>query len=406
MTDAPTRVKVDARDTRADVRALLRSQWDLLPPSRTAPLRWLYRHPEAVLVPACAVLIESRTSMGDGLAFMKAGATMWGPGFLHVFANSWLQVGPAYLLALGGFYRVLGHLLSGPTIDLVLAVLEGVLVLLAALALTSRLARRTGRHELNARWAVGFVLVVGQVIALAASWGHPEEVFLGLALVYCAVSMRDGAAVRAGGVLGLAFAIKQWAVIGAAAVLLGGRRRSTLTATTVAAVVGLGAYAPFVLFGEFNTLDHVWHFHSGTILGWIGVHTGLTEWGIRAVQGLAAAAAGVVAAWRRPAAPILVPLLAIGTRVVLDPFQLPYYVCPFLAVLALWLWTSPRSGPGWLQVGLSTCAMALVVPYFSRGEYWALADVLVVGTMVWAVVAERGSRSESVSTGASVRQLG
>lgn len=370
----------------------LRLEWQSASPRQVAAARWLWRHPTALLVPALAALVESRTSIGDGLAFMKAGSAMWGDGFLHVFANSWLQIGPLYLLAVGAFYRLFGGLLSGNVIELVLALVESYAVLMLALGLAGRLARRTGRSELVARWGVGLVLVVGQVIAVAAAWGHPEEIVLGLAIVYCAVAMRDGASARVGAVLGLAFGLKQWAVIGAGAVLLGRRPRPVLLAGSSALVIGLAAYAPFALFGEFNTFQHVWHFDHGTLLGWIAARTGLAEWSIRAVQGLVAAAAGAVVAWRRPGAPLLVAMTAIGARVLLDPLQLPYYVSPFLAILALWLWTSRSSGPLWLQISVSVSVALLVVPFFSQAVYSTMADLLIVGTLTWALIAERGSR--------------
>ena len=84
-------------------------------------------------------------------------------------------------------------------------------------------------------------------------------------------------------------------------------------------------------------------------------------------------------------------LSAIGARLLLDPFQLPYYLCPFITVFAVWLWTSPRSGR--MRWSIAACVgLAVLVVFGFLAEHaalWAVIDGLVLAVIAWVVMAER-----------------
>jgi len=366
---------------------------DRLSPRRRRALAWSLEHPAAIVVPAAAIVSAAFTVAygdGDNASFLYAGDHMLGPGFLNTFSDSWLQIGPVYLLLLG----VLGHLV-GPWAGaegtaVLLSALMGALLVWLATGTTGRLARYWGRPTLLARWAVGWALALGGSVPLALEWGHPEEPLLGLLLVEVGLLAARRRHAWAGALLGIATGVKLWAATGLGALLVPRRLRDVITAGAAAAAVTAATYLPFVLFGDFRTTQHVWDFGTSSLFGWLAARTGASEWAVRALEGLVVGAGGALVARRRWSSPAVLALFVVTLRLLLDPAPRPYFVCPAIAVALVWAWTSPSRGARRARV-LVTVLSPLPVQLravLTPTQTWAAALTLVTVATVYAVAAE------------------
>lgn len=364
-----------------------------LTPRRKATLAWVLAHPEAVVVPATTLVMAAFAVAyggGDDAAFRHAGEAMVGPRILDTFGNAWLQIGPFYLVAVGLLGRLVEPWAGGRATDILLASLQGALVVWLAMGTTGRLARFNGRPTVLARWAVGSTLAVGGAVALSLEWGHPEELLLGLLLVEVGLLVGRGRHAWAGALLGVSVGVKAWGAIGVGALLGARRYRGVLVAGATAALVVAAAYLPFVLFGAFRTTEHVWGFGTSTALGWVAARTGMSEWALRAGEGVLVGAVGAAVARRRWSSPAVLALLVITLRLLLDPAPRPYFVCPAIAVALVWVWTSGSRGarrwraPITILSPLPVQLRAALPP----DQTWHVALALVTLVGVYALVAE------------------
>ena len=379
--------------------------WDAevarLTPRRRTVLDWMLTHPEAIVVPASLLILGVfgvEYGEGDGNRFRLAASQMVGPGFLHVFGDKWLQIGPLYLFPLGVADRLLEPWAGSTVTGMILVAVQGALVVWLGMGTTKRAAVLNGVPDLLPRWVVGAALASGGVLSLALEWGHPEEVALALLIVESGMLVARGRSAAGGAVLGLAFGLKAWAPIGAGVFLLPRRVRPFVVAAATAALVGALVYLPFVTFGEMNTFQYVWHFRDGTLLGWIADRTGASEWLLRVAQGVVAALVGAAVARARWSSPALVALVVVSARLVLEPYPLPYYVCPAVAAALVWAWTSPaRSARRWRWV--VTVASPLPIQLRAVLDPGVLVHTwlaMVAAVAVFAVVADfRESRRSS-----------
>ena len=252
---------------------------------------------------------------------------------------------------------------------------------LLALWLDARL-RTTGATRVSR--AVAAVLVVANPLALAAlQYGHPEEL-LGAAgcVAAVALAMRDRPHL-AGFALGLAIANKPWAVIAAGPVMLGlsrdrGRALATMTVTAVAvlapfelvrgtgladrsASVGLstaGIFQPWQLWWFLGSQAHGSGARTApTWLGPIGHTLPLVV-----MPPLCALYAYVTRAHPdRRRGPDLFLLLALlfALRCALDPWDISYYVIPFLFALLTWETSTYRRVPVLTLAATLACLLVL-----------------------------------------------
>ncbi len=351
------------------------------------------RRPEAVTVALgvlTAVGFAATVPGGDAQLFRAAGAGMVGPRFFNVFTAPNLQIGPLCLAFIGVLTRLLNLLGSAALTRMAIAGVQAALLLVLALGLVRRSARRTGAPDLASRWAVGLVLAVGGFVAEATGSGHPEELMVGLLLAHAALWAADDRPGLAGLVLGLAGGIKQWAVLGGGALLLGRRRRDVLIAIGAAFVVLAALYVPFFVFGVVHTYDFQWGFNNGSVLGRLEAQWGLTDWAMRVIQGALAGLAGAWVALRRRHSPLVPVIVAIAVRLLLDPLRLTYYSGPLVALVATWAWTAGAPRVVRWRLPLTVLSPLLVVlPYLaSRDATWSGGTVLLVLTLV-AVLATR-----------------
>ncbi|MGY4642600.1 hypothetical protein [Cellulomonas sp. URHB0016] len=332
--------------------------------SRTAQSVW--RRPALTLVTFASVSAAGVTALirpGDTSLFVEAGTAMLGPGFLDVFADPLLQIGPVFLLVVGALARV--ALLVGLPADPTVAAVLAAAVAWLTVVVTGGYARDAGRDVRTAQWVVGGTVVVGGLLTDGVAIGHPEEIALGLMLAAAARAGARGRGLALGAIVGLATGTKLWGVLGAGAALQGRRWRTLLPAAGAALLVVAVLYAPFFLWGDVGTFSFTWDQTDRTsLLPIVAAHLGLSDWGMRVIQGGAAAAAGALVALRGRGSPLVVVVTVVAVRLLLDPLRFPYYVGPLVAVVLVWAWTAPaRPGPVVRTVLLAAVPFLVVLPY-------------------------------------------
>lgn len=355
-------------------------------PRVEALLRQVWQRPGAVTLSLAAVTAAGFAAVvpgGDAGLFREAGTGMMGHGFLQVFSDGTLQIGPLYLATVGALAWVL-NLGGSPLLTrTALAAAQAALLLWCALALVRRCARREGLPGVGPQWAVGLMLAIGGFVAEAIGNGHPEEILVGLLLAHAALWVTEGRPALAGLALGLGGGLKQWAAFGGGVVLLRRRWRDVLVAAGVALLVVAALYGPFLLWGTVHTYDFRWGIDQRSLLGRVGASWGLSDWGLRILQGGLAGLAGCVAAWRRPRSPLTPVAVAVAVRLLLDPLRLTYYSGPLVAVLATWAWTSRHPVVVRWRASLTLLSPIMVLaPYLLPPDAtWAAGSVLLVAAL-------------------------
>lgn len=357
-------------------------------------MRLVSQHPDAVTI-VLAVLTAGWFAAvvpgGDAALFRGAGSGMVGRRFFDVFSVASLQIGPLYLAVLGALTKQLDLAGSPAATRVTTGAAQAAAIVWCALRLTRRSARRNDTPDLGARWAVGLLLAGGGFVAEATGNGHPEEMLIGLLLAHAALWAAEGRGGVAGLILGLAGGLKQWAAFGVGVLLLSRRWRAIAAGVGVALLVVAVLYGPFFAFGTVHTYGFQWGFQQRSVLGRLGGAWGLSDWGMRLVQGAAAGLTCAWAAWRRPHAPLVPVALAIAVRLLLDPLRLTYYSGPLVAVLAAWAWTS--QWPAVVRWRLAVTALApllVLAPYLLPADAtWTVGTVLLVGTLVGVLAGEK-----------------
>ena len=245
---------------------------------------------------------------------------MLGPHFLDVFSDSWLQIGPVYLVLLG-LGTALGTALHLPpaAIGVFAAAAHGVLAAGSRAPPHGSAAEATGAPVRRAQWMVGLTLVVGGFLYNALVADHAEELILGLVLALAAVSAHRGRLVQAALLLALATGVKQWAPTTGGILLAGRRVRSSALAIAVFVVAVAVLYLPFKLWGDMQTFSIHWPFPEHTWLDRLPGLAGASDWMQRIVQGALAGVVGVVIAWRRHGSVLVAVIASIAVRLLLDP---------------------------------------------------------------------------------------
>ncbi len=365
-------------------------------------MRAVVRAPLVVLLPVAVVrtarLVDAVRSP-DTAGFIRAGRAVLSPAALDVFADPWLQVGPVLVVVMG-VWAVMGEVM-GVSPFLLAGAAHGALVVWLGDVVTRRWVPAE-RDPTAARWAVGLALVLGGLMERSFTPGHEEDLVIVLAMAAAATAAARARPVRLGLLLALGFGLKAWAVLGGGLVLAGRRAGRTVLAAAVAAGTVLGMYAPFVLWGEVNTLEFSWGIqHGASLLGDLARAWGLSDWGLRVVQAAVAGLAGAAVALRRHAPPLAAVVVAVGVRLLLEPHLLYYYCSPFLLLTVLWAWTSPTVRRTWPRM-----VVLAGVPVFLGHSYFVGAAVLQVteallyaGGITWVLLAERRPRRGVASCG-------
>lgn len=390
-------VAAGADDDLGGGRLARRLHADLLRVARERPrtartARAVARRPVTVLVLLAAALglaCGFWTPDADQARFRLAGEAMLGPGFLDVFADSWVQIGPLFLLSLGAASAGLRALGVAPSVAGALIAAAEAAGLVALLLLLVRRASGS-RPALVAQWAVGGVVVAGGFLADVMLSDHPEELAVGLLLALAGLAGVRGRPGLAGLLVAAATGLKQWGPIGGGVLLAGRGPRRVLVALGVCAAGVAVLYGPFRLWGEMHTFDLQWPFPEDSLLDRLAGWAGASDWTLRVVQGAVAGLVGAAVAVRRHGSVLVVVICAISARLLLDPLRLTYYWAPLVAVLLVWMWTTDvpavRRVRGAVTVLLP---LAPLVPYvLPYGAWWLLGDVVTCGLPVACLVLE------------------
>ena len=382
--------------------------------------------PWALFASACAAL-AGWSALGGGFAFTDydtEAAPAFGAlahGDLAGFASTVPAYGGSFVLR-APFALLAGLTGAGENGIFVAVAIPG----LIAVAVLAGLLAATARGRGWGRWgclALVGVMVAGEPITNALSFGHAEELLVGVLAIGAVLAARSGREWTAGILLGLAVAGKQSAVVAAPVVLIASQRPPWRTA--LAAAVSAGAVlAPLVLAargfahaGALSATDlggifkppQVWWFLGDH--GFLPAHPGFRigpSWLDAMVRPLlvATAAACAFAWWRLPRHADVLGLLALVflLRCVLDPWNNVYYHAPFLLALAAWEAHCARRAP-WAALA---AALALrlsfgFVPTFATPDgqaavylAWALPATALLALAVFAPgaaarVADRGA---------------
>ncbi|KSW28993.1 glycosyltransferase 87 family protein [Cellulomonas sp. B6] len=372
-------------------------------PRTGAALVAVAARPAVVLVPVAAIVGGSfawAVPDGDAGLFRDSGAALLQERGLDVFATSGLQIGPLYLVVIGALSLLIGAVGSPELVRTVLGSAQSVLIVVLALWTASRAAHAAGRPRLPAQWAVGGALVLGGYVAEAIGNGHPEEIVVGLVLVGAALAAASGNGGRAGVLLCVAIAVKQWGALGGGVLLLGRRARVVLVGGFVTLVGTVLLHAPFALGGEVHTFDFAWGFRADTALGWLGGVTGWSEWGLRVVQGAVAGLVGAGLAWWSRTGPVVPVLGAVAMRLLLDPLRLTYYAGPLVAVGLVWAWSShdPRVRAWRLPATLATPLLTLAPYLVPQAVIYPVGSILLAGLLL-VLTLERSSSGPRMRLG-------
>lgn len=329
------------------------------------------------------------TPDADQARFRLAGEAMLGAQFFDAFADSWIQIGPVFLVPLGLLSSLLALIgLPDRAAAGVIAGLEAAFLTWLLLLVVRQAAGN--RPSLAARWVVGTTFVAGGFLADLMLSDHPEELAVGLLLAAAGLTATRGRPVVAALLVVLATGVKQWGPIGGG-VLLRSRPWPRVVLAVGAFVVGVAlVYGPFRLWGEMNTFDLQWPFPEDSLLARVADGTGLSHWTLRVVQGGLAGVVGVLVACRRHGSVLTVVICALSVRLFLDPLRLTYYWAPLVALLLVWVWTSEARGiRRWRWAVTAPMPIAPLVPYLVPVSVWStLGDVVTIAIPLACLLVE------------------
>jgi hypothetical protein len=251
--------------------------------------------------------------------FAHAARTLLSARWGETFADPSLQVGPLQLVVVG-----IGDRLGGMPF---LAYLLN-LGLTALTVFTVGRLLRGRRHRPAFQLGAGLAVVAVGITAEAYSFGHPAQVAIPLLWVLAAIDARDGRAVRAGALLGLASGFEVWGLLGAPVLLLAPRIRPVCRGLAGQIAVTGALFVPFVLAGEFRMFDYSWRVEGWTLVRFLVPAGSEFPWTLRVLQGACAVAVGaaLALALRRSDRSLwVVPLAIVAVRLLLDPTLYSWY---------------------------------------------------------------------------------
>ncbi|MEA2446844.1 MAG: hypothetical protein QOK47_481, partial [Actinomycetota bacterium] len=255
--------------------------------------RWLVRHRILTLCSLALLhgLYDGFQYMAfDARLFAAAGDRLFTSHAFDVFSDPIVQVGPVLLLFSGIAMRL--SVLLGVAMKMVLSPMVQVALALGVVATTRALLADSGRKAPGLEFFAGLVTILGGLAWTASASGHPAEGFIPLLWIWSARFARKQRPIAAGVVLGLSTAMKLWGGLGLPLLLLVPRRRDLATATIAFTTVVVGAFAPFILFGEFTSFDYVWVVKPHSPLAFFIEPLTAVGWPARVIQGAAAVGVG------------------------------------------------------------------------------------------------------------------
>src|SRR5215213_2590091 len=197
---------------------------------------WFYRAGLGLgLTAAAAWIAFTNTSLGDYDADAAAPVEALARGDISAYLSAKAIMGPLSILIQAPF-SLLG---DDPISRFQWACLPCLLAAVALGLYLATLARRRGAGRFAAALIAGLT-VVNPISFYAVGTGHPEEILTAALAVGAVAVAAQGHSVRAGLLLGLAVASKQWAVLAVFPLLMalpGGRLRALFAALLPAALL-------------------------------------------------------------------------------------------------------------------------------------------------------------------------
>lgn len=373
---------------------------------------------------------------------------------VHGHVARFLELAPVY----GGSlierapFALLPGLWGGGALAVYRAVAVPCLLASAVIAVVLVAAMRTEGKPRLARGLVLGLLVANPISLLALETGHPEEL-LGAALCLGAILLASAGeasrrrALLAGGLLGLAIANKQWAIVAAGPVLLALPASRRVICGAAALAVAAVIQAP-LLIAAASTYVHVstaaaapasgvfqpwqvWWFlgHHGALVHGL---FGAAKPGYRIEPGWTSTVShplviffglGIPALlwWRRrpgrlaaPAA-LLTFALVMVVRCLLDTWDIGYYMVPALFAITAWEARTPGEAPPAIALLVTTLAWASfswlpgrASPDVQSASFlaWSLPLTALLAWRLSALVPARvsGGRAEAESPSAALRR--
>lgn len=347
------------------------------------------RHPAAFVV----VLVLARAFL-DGLGYQHpddpvllsdAGLKLLRGDISSVYADERVQVGPLGLL-IYGFAGLLHEL--GLGLIMMLSVIASA-TYGAALWFCVKALGSSGEGVRRASAAV-VVAVLAGLSWTAATSGHSTEGLVALLWVYAAFQIQKGRADRAGIALGIAVAIKLFAVLGLPMLLLFPSFRRQLQGFLSALLVSLIFWLPFFLAGPTNMFGFVWEIKPHAPLALL--FEPLTEftWQLRVLQAGVICGFGALAAYasrRQRFSFLSVPLVLMGLRLLTDPLGYHYYILgPGSILLVGWALTiGSEVRASWLA--LPALYYAALIPFFLWGGVLLASWIILLSVALLATPA-------------------
>jgi len=326
---------------------------------------------------------------GDWNRFVDAGSSMVGRHGWNVFANNGdIQTGPLSL----AIARMLAFTTSnGFPVAVGLCTLLGLWILR-----TLRASQPAGLEAPG-----NYVALIGPVLlmftwAKLGAYGHLDDAMVLSAGVTATCMVRTQRKMPAAVLIGLAIAVKPWAVILIPLTFCrSGSWRKRIEGPLVSALVGAALWAPFLIFAPdtIRSMRPTVNVAADSVLRLLGVHGSDLPASLRTLQLGAAFVVALVAVWRGRTSGVL--LAAISARLMLDPGTWSYYT-PGLVVGALvWdtferrrrlPWTTIAAtlllAPAWIDplanlrawLRLAACFASIGVVLTSRGSEGLLHD--------------------------------
>lgn len=301
----------------------------------------------------------------DPQLFAEAGRVLLSPRYLDAFHDPLVQTGPLQLAFTGG-----AHLISSwlqLEVEVVLSITTQVLVAGGVAWVVNKSLTESASVRAAALLGVGFLQLASGAPWFAFISGQTAEALIAVFWMTGALwSVAYGRnPLLAGGAIGFAAAFKPTGILGLPILLLlPGVRRQGIGAL-MAIVLGLGAYLPFLLWGDFNMATFTWPLDLSGPFSWFSDAVSLT-WGGRVAHGavvVSAGAAASVLSRHSSRAVWSVPLTVAAVKVAADP-----------AIVWYWYWIPVQLCLG---VGIATSLARAVSPRGDRLRELALAALLV-----------------------------
>ena len=328
--------------------------------------------------------------------FGRAGDILLSTDWLDAYNSSFIQTG-VISLAIHGAVG-LGERIAGidSRIWFSLVAQVGVTILLV-LATRRAVTHIRGECPPWLELCVGVVALIGQTTWTAYISGHPSDAVVAVLWILAAADAREDRPLRAGLLLALSAGFKQWGLLGAPLLLLGPRTTRSIKGFSVQLAGTLAMYAPFFIWGEFNTFDKEWTVASLSLPRLFLPADAFFPWWMRLVQGAFVIVVGVLAARAlrdRATAVWIVPAALVIARVLSEPFGNYYHWSAFDLIALVGVAGLLLDGRLWPRVAIGVgLYVELLALYFPAG----LAGTMFVYRLLFAgALIAMGIRSSTI----------